>query len=180
MDRKTSITRQVLLLPVLLVMGLALGGCSVFGVATKGNLEDLEEQQRAQYQELGRRVQQVDIVMNDIEADLRGVENRLTQQVEANQQQTAALEKDVEDIVGRFQTALGDLQVIRSDIEFVAGRADRAAIDSRQSLRMHKDVMLKERDHLLQRLEHIDQLMRDWQETERQDISTIVPERPYR
>ena len=47
----TGVFMRISLFVVLLPLMVALGGCSLFGIATKGNLNELADQQEKQHQQ---------------------------------------------------------------------------------------------------------------------------------
>lgn len=135
---------------VLLPLLVALGGCSLFGIATKGNLNELSDKQEQEHRQLQTQVRQ-----SEQEMDGR------VQQVE---DKTRELDQDLVRYEAEIQSAKLQLQVIKLDMDAFEEGLDRASNDSKQALRIQHDSVISERDRLHQRLKEIDALILSWEQ----------------
>ena len=161
----------VLLLPVLLM----LGGCSLFGIATKGNLEDLKVEQEA-------RDEQMAAQLTGISNDLTAVENELKTSV-------AQLDTDVVQLRDSMRSAQLALQSINVEMNDLAAQLDLVGHHGQLALDMHRDTMIEERKRLRMRMQELDDMIASWDQTTRppatkQPATTtqlppaVVPEQP--
>ena len=135
---------------VLLPLLAALGGCSLFGIATKGNLNELSDKQEQEHRQLQTQVRQSEQEMD----------GRVTQ-VEGK---TRELDQDMVRYEAEIQSAKLQLQVIKLDMDAFEEGLDRASNDSKQALRIQHDSVISERDRLHQRLNEIDALILSWEQ----------------
>jgi septal ring factor EnvC (AmiA/AmiB activator) len=135
---------------VLLPLLAALGGCSLFGIATKGNLNELADKQEQEHRQLQTQVRQ-----SEQEMDGR------VQQVE---DKTRELDQDMVRYEAEIQSAKLQLQVIKLDMDAFEEGLDRASNDSKQALRIQHDSVISERDRLHERLKEIDALILSWEQ----------------
>ncbi|MCB1181911.1 hypothetical protein KDM41_00605 [bacterium] len=145
---------RTILCGMILVLALgALAGCSVFGIATKGELErqDAEFTDRLADQSaaldgrlaaVGGRLEAMDRELGAAIADLAD-ENRATAVA-------------VAEVRTRFEGIQGQLQLALADLESVAAAAERAEAGSRQAMQVHRDVLQAERARLQDRLRELD------------------------
>ena len=137
----------VLLVPVL----FALGGCSLFGIATKGNLEDLRVEQEA-------RDQQTAAQLAEISQDLNAVESRLSDSM-------AQLDRDVDQMRETILTAQLALQSINVEMDALAASVGVASQNSQMALDLQKETLVAERNRLRLRLQQLDDQIASWQNT---------------
>ena len=164
-------TRGVQLIVLLPLLAL-LGGCSLFGVATKGNLEDLAAEQDARDERMATQ-------LAGMSSDLNAVENQLNATV-------AELGEDVNEVRQTIITAQLALQSIQIEMDALSMTVDRAGQDSRMALDLQKETLVAERNRLRLRLQQLDDQIASWQQTlpastpARSDPirPEIVPERP--
>ena len=135
---------------VLLPLLVALSGCSLFGIATKGNLNELADKQEQEHRQLQTQVRQSEQEMD----------GRVTQ-VEGK---TRELDQDMVRYEAEIQSAKLQLQVIKLDMDAFEEGLDRASNDSKQALRIQHDSVISERDRLYQRLTEIDALILSWEQ----------------
>jgi len=165
---QTRISLVLVLLPALLL----LGGCSLFGVATKGNLEDAVAAQEA-------RDQQTAAQMAEISRDINEVEQQLNTTL-------SQLDNDVEQIRQSVLTAQLALQSVLVEMDALAISVDAAGQDSRMALDLQKETLVAERNRLRLRLQQLDDQIMSWQQTlpasttptRQQMRPSIVPEQP--
>ena len=141
---------RISLFLVMLPLLVALGGCSLFGIATKGNLNELSDKQEQEHRQLQTQVRQSEQEMD----------GRVTQ-VEGK---TRELDQDMVRYEAEIQSAKLQLQVIKLDMDAFEEGLDRASNDSRQALRIQHDSVISERDRLHQRLKEIDALILSWEQ----------------
>ena len=156
----TRITLFVLLLPLL----VALGGCSLFGIATKGNLNELADQQNQQQQQLQTQVDQSEQKMD----------SRVTQV----EDKTMRIDQDLAVYEAEIQAAKVQLQSIALDLDAFESDLEKASTNSKHALRIHHETVISERDRLQNRLNEINALILSLEQlrtTEPEGIVTPVP-----
>jgi hypothetical protein len=137
---------------MLLVPGLfALGGCSLFGIATKGNLEDLRVEQEA-------RDERTAAQLAGISQDLNAVENRLADQM-------AQVDADVDQMRETILTAQLALQSIDVEMDALAASVGVASQNSQLALDLQKETLIAERNRLRLRLQQLDDQIASWDKT---------------
>ena len=141
---------RISFLIVLLPLLVALGGCSLFGIATKGNLNELADKQEQDHRQLDTKVRQSEQEMD----------GRVTQV----EDKTRELDQDMVRYEAEIQSAKLQLQVIKLDMDAFEEGLDRASNDSKQALRIQHDSVISERDRLYQRLTEIDALILSWEQ----------------
>jgi len=146
----TGVSSRIIFLLAVLPLLLALGGCSLFGIATKGNLNELADKQEMEHQQLQTEVQQSEQQMD----------GRVTQV----EDKTRQLDKDIVRYEAEIQSAKLQLQTIKMDMDTFEEGLDRASTDSKQALRIQHDSVISERDRLRQRLNQIDALILSWEQ----------------
>jgi chromosome segregation ATPase len=137
----------LLLVPAL----FALGGCSLFGIATKGNLEDLRVEQEA-------RDQRTATQLAEISQDLNAVESRLSDSM-------AQLDQDVDQMRETILTAQLALQSINVEMDALAASVGVASQNSQMALDLQKETLVAERNRLRLRLQQLDDQIASWQQT---------------
>ncbi len=146
----TGVSSRIIFSLALLPLLLALGGCSLFGIATKGNLNELSDKQEMEHQQLQAQVQQSEQQMD----------GRVTQV----EDKTRELDQDMVRYEAEIQSAKLHLQTIKMDMDTFEEGLDRASTDSKQALRIQHDSVISERDRLRQRLNQIDALILSWEQ----------------
>ncbi|MEN8008479.1 MAG: hypothetical protein ABFS42_15835 [Candidatus Krumholzibacteriota bacterium] len=147
---------------ILLLVTTALGGCSLFGIATKGNLEDLAQEQDQQHQQL----------QSQVAASAREMDSRVGQV----EDKTRQLDQDLVRYETEIQSARAQLQTIERDLDTFEEGLDRASSDSKQALRIQHDAIISERDRLQRRLEEINALILSWEQQRRiEPEGTVTP-----
>jgi septal ring factor EnvC (AmiA/AmiB activator) len=141
---------RIALVAVLLPLGAALGGCSLFGIATKGNLEDLALQQDQQHQQL----------QSEVELAQQRMDGRVTQV----EDKTRQLDQNLIRYETEIQAAKLQLQTILMDLEDFEESLVQASSESKQALRIQHEAILSERDRLRRRLNELDELILGWEQ----------------
>jgi septal ring factor EnvC (AmiA/AmiB activator) len=150
------------LLVVMLPLLAALGGCSLFGIATKGNLNELADQQDLQHQQL--------------QGEVRESEQKIDVRVTEVEDKTRQLDQNLIRYETEIQSAKLQLQSIKLDLDVFEEGLDRASTDSKQALRIQYDAILSERDRLRQRLNELDSLILSWEQQRMlQPEGTLTP-----
>lgn len=137
----------ILLVPALFL----LGGCSLFGIATKGNLEDYKAEQEARDKLTAER-------MADLSADLNAVEGRLSDSL-------AKLDSDVDQMRETIMSAQLALQSIHVEMDALSTSVAQAGQESRMALDLQKETLVAERNRLRLRLQQLDEQIASWQQT---------------
>jgi len=135
---------------VMLPLVVALSGCSLFGIATKGNLNELADKQDQDHQELQGQVHQS--------------EQQMDGRVTRVEDKTRRLDQDLVRYETEIQSAKLQLQTIKIDMDTFEDGLDRASTDSKQALRIQHESVISERDRLRQRLNEIDALILSWEQ----------------
>jgi len=146
----TGVSSRIVFFLVLLPLLTALGGCSLFGIATKGNLSELADKQGQEHQQL--------------QAQVRESEQQVDGRVTQVENKTRQLDQDLIRYQTEIQSAKLQLQAIKMDMDTFEDGLDRATTDSKQALRIQHDSVISERDRLHQRLNEIDALILSWEQ----------------
>ena len=164
-----NILRILLLISVL---GL-LSGCSVFGIATRSDLQK-------QNQELARAIADQERVLDDrmsgvsdqqrslddrvsrVSFELETIEKELSTAVTDLDSRSEMTAKEVADMRVYFELMQGQVQLALADLESVAEAASRAETGSRQAVQLHHDSVLAERERLQGRLRDLDARISSW------------------
>ncbi len=149
------------LLPVLLLGFLS--GCSIFGIATNG---DLEKQNELMAQEMATMQQSVGDQMARVSGQLGAMEEEMYVAMADLERLNKDNTVELIQIRTRFETIQGRLQVALIDLENVATSASRAEAGSRQAVQLHQDAQLAERERLQNRLRELDVQISNWYRTE--------------
>ncbi len=152
------------LLPILLLGFLS--GCSVFGIATKGDLnrqneelsQNLAAQQAATNDQMDQSAEQLANVAGRLEA-MNAETNTAMAEMDSRHQATAS---ELADMRIHFEMIQGQLQLALADLESVADVATRAEAGSRQAVQMHQDATRAERERLRERLQDLDNQISSW------------------
>jgi len=166
---------------ILLLAALAaLSGCSVFGIATKGELETAIQQEAVQQRELEASLADLSEELEASRADLAALDRRLrprlasldsalaenTEQVAAATRQwnamQAALVLHLDSLSTEYRLLGRDVAVVREGITTVGAQAAKARVASRQAMQIHYETLIEERDRLLEQLEALDQRLQTW------------------
>jgi archaellum component FlaC len=151
---------------VLVPLIFLLGGCSVFGIATKGDLSKLAQANAEAEREMQDQLQVLSTQLADISKDISDLEQRMEPRL-------TRLETDLENMEVGMRA---DLANIRSDVEImnadvirfqsnlsnVSNKADLATYQSEQALQVHYDTLVDERQQLLRRMDVLDERIRNW------------------
>ncbi len=153
---------RIVFVVVMVPIAAALGGCSLFGIATKGNLEDLAVQEGEQHQQL----------QNEVRASEQKMDGRVTQV----EDKTRQLDQNLIRYETEIQSAKLQLQAILHDLDIFEEGLDRASSDSKQALQIQHDAIISERDRIRQRMNELDKLILSW-EPQRQvePAGTLTP-----
>lgn len=158
----TGVYKRVLPFILLLPLLAALGGCSLFGIATKGNLNELADQQEQQNQQL--------------QAQVAESEKQMDTRVTEVESKTAKIDGDLVRYETEIQSAKLELQSIKLDLDTFESDLDRASNDSKRSLQIHHSAIVSERDRLRQRLNELDELILSWGPPPQQEpVGTMTP-----
>jgi len=179
--------RTSLAIPGVLALILLLGGCSVFGVATKDELSAAMQQEAAANAATEARLAEIGDQVAVARAELERVERRLqpriagldsamtrtedrvaraTQEWRSLQALMAAdldsvrVELDV--VTGEVAAMSRGMTSVREGMTLVRARATTAEEQSRESLRRQFETLQRERDHLLARLQDLEARLAAW------------------
>ncbi len=163
-------TLRILLL--ISALGL-LSGCSVFGIATKNDLQRQNDQLARALDDQERSLDDRVSGVSDQQRSLDGRVSRVAHQLESIEQDLSAAvtdlgnrnemtAKEVTDMRIHFEIMQGQVQLALADLEIVAESATRAETGSRQAVQLHQDVILAERERLQDRLRDLDARISSW------------------
>jgi septal ring factor EnvC (AmiA/AmiB activator) len=155
-------------------MLIAVGGCSLFGVATEADLDDLATQEAASTLATQQRLAALEDRMAGIASDLRALDPRLIEM------ETGVDSLDTE--LARAQRRLqavdvglrGEVGRIRAEMDWVKQAADLASDHSNRALKVQYEALLQERQRLGARVAVLDTLILQWQ----RDFERIQASRP--
>ncbi len=129
---------------LLLITGLLLSGCSLFGIATKGELRDMERTHEAERENLRRVISDIDHQLNEIGEEISGV--------------IATIEADHrEQELMRVQLA-----GFEGNLDEVSGQAAVAHEQSQRALRAHLQRLVDERQRLQRHMDELDRQIQGW------------------
>ncbi len=159
------------LLPILLLGFLS--GCSVFGIATKGDLnqqneelsKSLADQKLATDDRMARAAdeqQALDDQLAYVTGQMEAMNSELNLAVADLESRNEATAADLADMRIHFEMIQGQLQLALADLESVADAASRAEAGSRQAVQLHQDASLAERERLRARLQELDSRISAW------------------
>jgi len=171
------ITTTALLLLVL----LAVGGCSVFGIATRGELEEAMNREAVQQRVVEDRLDALQRRLATTQEELETIDQRLTPQVTALDAQVTEVATDMETarlqwaavrdaLIAQLDSMQTEYAVLRTDVIMmrdgfgaVTADAQDAQVRSREAMQIHYDKTLAERHHLMMQLEQLDLELAAWQ-----------------
>lgn len=168
---------SLFILPVLL---LSLGGCSVFGVATKGELEaaiDREDNLRAaaevQFEQLAGQLadaredlsaleQRLAPRLADLDSSMVRTERDVAQTTQQWREVQALVVSDLDSVRTRLADMSGEVAAMNRGVTAVRATASSAAQQSREAMRRQYETLQQERDHLLGRLHDLEAQLATW------------------
>lgn len=181
-------------------MLITLGGCSVFGIATKDELDQAMQREAAQQriledrldaaqnrlaavredldslgQRLGPQIADLAGGIDDLAADLEAVRERMAVASAEWSSLRNTMIADLDTLNLAYDRMQQDVVSVRTGIDTVALRAARAELRSREALRIHYDNLVAERERLLLRLQELDAHL---QELESESDTELVPADP--
>jgi hypothetical protein len=165
---------------VLVPLLFMLGGCSLFGIATKGNLKEFSEEQAARDEAQQAQLQQMGEQLRTVESGLQASLAALADENRLRDEEQAALKANM-------QAAQIQVQAVLADLESLVGVVEVARADSRSAIKMQQDEIYAERERLQQRVVALDALIRSWQDDQPGAVSqqtdpvilrSLVPEQP--
>lgn len=159
-----------------LLLAAALSGCSLFGVATKSDLERHGEAEEARRQELQTLLTRVRTDLGAVDAELDGVRAELQSARAdwgATDQRVLALDRDLAEVSGQWleldaavrsvhadvDSVLAGVEGVQADLGFVRGTAEMASARSEVTLRTYYRALVREREQILQRLQAVEEEM---------------------
>jgi hypothetical protein len=180
----------IMVLPLMFL----LGGCSIFGVATKGEMERQAQQDAQARQMMLQRVEAVNGRLADISQQLDDIERRmeprlasletdvqeLDQDMDNAKQQLMDLElglrADLDKVSGDVQVVFDDMLLVRSNMNQVSTDAQKASRLSEQALEAQFNALVEERDRLMTYLALLDEKISKWHIELQNDELTPVQE----
>ncbi len=172
---------------VLIILTAVLGGCSVFGVATKSELESAMRQEAIAQRETESRLADLSDRLADAREAVGAVERRLQPRLAALDSAMARTEQNVARSTQQWQSVqallAADMDSVRVELDGVAGevaamsrgvasvregmtlvsaRASSAQDQSREALRRQQQALEREREHLLARLQDLESRLATW------------------
>lgn len=143
----------------LLVLGIFLSGCSLFGIATKGELRELERTHEAERENLRRVISDIDQQLGDVEQEITAAVANL----EVARQEQESL---------RLQMA-----GFEGNLDEVSARAELAQEQSQKALRAHLQRLIDERERLQRHLDELDRQIQNWRFEVDSPYREPIPER---
>jgi chromosome segregation ATPase len=179
---------RILLISVVLIpLIIALGGCSVFGVATKNELEAAMSQQSVAQRETEARVTELTERLGEARDAVREVEKRLEPRLTALDSAMARTEQTVDRATQQWQSVqallAADLDSVRAELAGISGevaamqrgvdamrqgmtsvraQATSAQVRSREALRQQYEDLERERALLLGQLQDLEARLAAW------------------
>lgn len=161
---------SLFILPVLL---LSLGGCSVFGVATKGELEaaiDREAELRAATevqlaatrQDMAAFEQRLAPRLADLDSSMVRTEREVARTTQQWREVQALMVSDLDSVRARLADMSGDVAAMNRGMTVVRATASSAEQQSREAMRRQYETLQQERDHLLGRLRDLEARLATW------------------
>lgn len=158
---------RISLVLVLLPALFFLGGCSLFGIATKGNLEEAVAAQEAQNQQTASQ-------LAEMSNDLSAIDTKLTDDL-------ARIDGNVTQMRQTIVAAQQALQSIQFEMDSLALEVEQAGLKGERALVMHKDNLVTERARLRMRIQELDDQIDAWHQTmpaaSTPPVTTQVPPR---
>ncbi len=147
---------------LLVILLAALSGCSVFGIATKGELEAAMQQEAVHQRELEARLASLD---QDIEAsreEMAALDRRMADATSQWAAMQAALVSHFDSLRTEFVTLDRDLDLVSQGVTTASAQAAQAQLDSRKAMRIQYETLLDDRDRLMRQLESLDMRLEAW------------------
>jgi len=159
-----------------------LSGCSLFGVATKGEVNEISQKQASQQESIRRDVSAMRGQIDEISADLDALEPRMTM-AESNVEAIAAMANDLNrsmsrmsmqiaqaneqlaSMQGGWTAVLAEVDSFENGLGTVSDRADVAHANSLRAIEAYFKDLQHERQRLSTQLERLDQQLAVWEET---------------
>ena len=189
-----------ILIPILTIL---VGGCSVFGIATKGELEAAMEREAQAQRVMETRLASVAEQIDAFESSLRPRLARIDSTSQKNAAEMALINarwSGVRDqlranvdslrashgrVIDEVTWLRNDLDLARDDLTRVGARTEIARTRSQQALQIHHDTIMRERERLEARLLELDgrldelsAIRADSTTTVDFDAPTVTPEVP--
>jgi uncharacterized protein involved in exopolysaccharide biosynthesis len=172
------------ILPVLL---LSLGGCSVFGVATKGELEaaiDREAELRAAQladarQDMAALEQRLAPRLADLDSSMVRTEREVARTTQQWREVQALVVSDLDSVRARLADMSGDVAAMSRGMTVVRATASSAEQQSREAMRRQYETLQQERDHLLGRLRDLEARLATWP-SQADSLAGVQAESPRR
>ncbi len=156
----------------MLLLG-SLSGCSVFGIATKGDMQKqnegmtraLADQQQSVDNSVADMQQSVDNSLARVSGQLLAIETELNSALAEMDSRNEATATELADMRIHFEIIQGQVQLALADLESVSAAASRAEAGSQQAVQLHQDAVLAERERLQARLRELEATISTWYPT---------------
>jgi len=170
---------RFLVIVVTLLTIVLITGCSVFGVATRNDLDAAllreqaaRQQTDARLETLGQRLQLVAADLDDLDRRLRPRLASLDSALIRTSAEVALvterwdelrddLTADLDSLSAGYGAVLVEVDVVRGDLDELGGEARSAQDRSRQAMRIHHDTLLSEHERLQRRLLDLEARLRE-------------------
>ena len=146
-----------------------LTGCSVLGIATKGELEAAMQQEAVEMHDLELRLAALDEQLTAARSEIAAVDSALagnTERVNAATRQWTALQATMVSHLDSLQTSFAvverDIVAMRAGMTLATATAVQAQANSQRAMQTHFENLTQERDRLQQRLLELDQSLEAW------------------
>jgi chromosome segregation ATPase len=180
--------------PLIILITLTLtvlAGCSVFGIATKGELEAAIRQEDADQRELAGRIAALDEQLEAARRELSAMDARMQprlaaldsaveaseQRVSAATRQWTAMQASMVTHLDSLQTEVAlvsrDMDMVRQGMDLASAQASLAHRNSKQAMQVHYEVLNEERLRLEQRLLELDSRLQAWP-TEQDSLEALA------
>ena len=158
----------------------ALTGCSVLGIATKGDLEAAMQQEAVEMHEVELRLAALDEQLTVARSEISAVDRRLqprlaaldsalagnTERLSAATRHWTALQAvmvvHLDSLQTEFALVERDIMAMRAGMTLATAQAVQANANSQRAMQTHFDNLTRERDRLQQRLLELDQSLEAW------------------
>jgi hypothetical protein len=163
------------------ILVLALGGCSVFGIATQDDLDEALRNEAAQRRMMEDRLAALQNRLETVRDEIDSFSERFGPQITAMDAEIDTMAADLDDVYAGMEAAsqqwdtlrsgmIADLDslraefdgmqqeivAVRSGVDSVTVHAEQAALRSREAIRVHYENLLAERERLTLRLQELD------------------------
>jgi len=171
----------ILILMTLIVLSVALSGCSVFGIATKTELEAAISEENEDQRALAERIDTLNGNLSAARRELADLDNRLRPRLAAMDSALAQNDAMVKETKAQWDamqaSMMANLDTIRAEVAvmdqsmgsmregmvLVTGQAALAHSRSEDAMQAHYDSMLLERNHLQTKLMELEHRLQTWQ-----------------